>query len=80
MAWVLRLVRDIKNLPTTYFKKLINSDDIWEIRVQVGRNIFRFLGFYDGSQLIILTNGFQKKSQKTSKREIGLPKRESNVI
>ncbi len=75
VAWVLRLVRDIRNLPTTYFKKLINSDDIWEIRVQVGRNIFRFLGFYDGSQLIILTNGFQKKSQKTPKREIELAKK-----
>ena len=57
--------------PTTYFKKLINSNDIWEVRVRSGRNIFRFLGFYDGSQLIILTNGFQKKSQKTPKCEMG---------
>jgi DNA-binding XRE family transcriptional regulator len=40
----------------------------------MGRNIFRFLGFYDGPQLIILTNGFQKKSQKTPKREIELVK------
>ncbi len=75
VAWVLRLVRDINNVPTTYLKKLINGDGIWEIRVQVGRNIFRFLGFYDGSQLIILTNGFQKKSRKTPKREIELAKK-----
>ena len=74
MAWVLRLVRDLKDIPTTYFKKLININDIWEVKVQMGRNIFRFLGFYDGPQLIILTNGFQKKSQKTPKREIELAK------
>ncbi|MGR3173421.1 MAG: type II toxin-antitoxin system RelE/ParE family toxin [Candidatus Scalindua sp.] len=74
VAWVLRLVRDLEITPTKYFKKLINSGDIWEVRVQMGRNIFRFLGFYDGSQLIILTNGFQKKSQKTPKREIELAK------
>ncbi len=74
VAWVLRLVRDFEITPTTYFKKFINSNDIWEVRVRSGRNIFRFLGFYDGSQLIILTNGFQKKSQKTPKREIELAK------
>ena len=74
MAWVLRLVRDLKDIPTTYFKKLININDIWEVKVQMGRNIFRFLGFYDGPQLIILTNGFQKKSQKTPKRKIELAK------
>ncbi len=74
VAWVLRLVRDLKITPTKYFKKLVNSNDIWEVRVQMGSNIFRFLGFYDGSQLIILTNEFQKKSQKTPKREIELAK------
>ncbi len=81
VAWVLRLVRDLKDIPTTYFKKLINADDIWEMRVQFGRNIFRFLGFYYGAQLIILTNGFQKKSQKTPKMEIELAeKRKRNYL
>jgi phage-related protein len=75
VAWVLRLVRDLETTPTNYFKKLVNTDGIWEVRVQMGGNIFRFLGFYDGSQLIILTNGFQKKSQKTPKREIELAKK-----
>ncbi len=72
VAWVLRIIRDLEIIPTSYFKKLINTDDIWEVRVQVGNNIYRFLGFYDGTELIILTNGFQKKSQKTPKREIEL--------
>tara|TARA_B100000315_G_C14160622_1_gene399884 strand:- start:47 stop:238 length:192 start_codon:yes stop_codon:yes gene_type:complete len=28
VAWILRLVRDLESIPTTYFKKLINTDDI----------------------------------------------------
>ncbi|MCG8614751.1 MAG: type II toxin-antitoxin system RelE/ParE family toxin, partial [Desulfobacterales bacterium] len=55
-----------------YFKKLVNTDDIWEVRVTVGNNIFRLLGFIQGQELIILTNSFQKKSQKTPKKEIRL--------
>ncbi|MDX8392818.1 MAG: type II toxin-antitoxin system RelE/ParE family toxin, partial [Mariprofundaceae bacterium] len=47
-----------------------NTDDIWEVRVQVGNNIFRLLGFLDGGNLVILNHAFQKKTQKTPKREI----------
>jgi phage-related protein len=35
------------------------------VRVQVGNNIFRLLGFFGENDLIILTNGFAKKTQKT---------------
>jgi len=81
ITWVLRIIRDFKIIPTSYFKKLINTDDIWEVRVQVGNNIYRFLGFYDGHELIVLTNGFQKKSQKTPKKEIELAeKRKHNYL
>ncbi len=51
-------------------KKLTNTDDIWGIRVQIGSNIFRFLGFFDKGNFIVLTNGFQKKTQKTPKSEM----------
>jgi len=33
VAWVLRLVRDLKSTPTKYFKKIVNSNEIWEVRV-----------------------------------------------
>lgn len=49
-----------------------NSDGIYEIRVEVGSDIFRVFSFFDKGQLIILVNGFQKKSQKTPKKEIEL--------
>ena len=72
IAWVLKLIREINPIPSNYFKKLVNTDDIWEIRVDVGRNTFRLLGFFSGRELIILTNSFQKKSQKTPPKEIKL--------
>jgi len=70
IAWVLQLVEDLDTIPRQYFKKLTNTDEIWETRVQVGRNTFRLLGFFDGSKLVILNHAFAKKSQKIPKSEI----------
>lgn len=72
VTWVFRAIRDIHPIPAQYFKKLVNTDNIWEVRVGVGNNIFRFLGFFDGQNFIVLTNGFQKKTQKTPRSEIKL--------
>ena len=48
---------------------------LYEIRVEVGSNIFRAFAFFDEGQLIIVTNGFQKKTQKAPKNEIELAKK-----
>jgi phage-related protein len=72
VLWVLRLIRELDPIPSNYFNKLVNTDNIWEMRVQYGGNIFRLLGFFDDSELIVLTHGFQKKTQKTPKQHIEL--------
>jgi phage-related protein len=72
IAWVLKLIRELDQIPSKYFKKLVKTNDIREARVDVGRNTFRLLGFFHGRELIILTNSFQKKSQKTPLKEIRL--------
>jgi phage-related protein len=72
VLWVLRIIKEYERIPKQYFKKLINTDEIWEIRVQFGNNSFRLLGFIHKSKIIILTNAFSKKSQKTPKSEIAL--------
>lgn len=59
-------------MPSNYLKKLVNTDNIWEVRANVGKNTFRLLGFFHGQELIILTNLFQKKTQKTPLQEIKL--------
>ncbi|MEA5532901.1 type II toxin-antitoxin system RelE/ParE family toxin [Crocosphaera sp. XPORK-15E] len=42
------------------------------VRVQFGNNIFRLLGFFVENNVLILTNGFTKKTQKTPSQEINL--------
>lgn len=70
VVWVLRLVEELDLVPARYFKKLVGSEDIWEVRVQIGGNIFRILGFLDGAELVVLNHAFQKKTQKTPPKEI----------
>jgi phage-related protein len=72
ILWVLRLIKELDPVPKQYFKLLTNTDGIWEVRAQLGSDIFRLLGFFAASQLVILTNGFAKKTQKTPQQEIML--------
>ena len=71
-AWVINLVEDMDVVPTQYFQKMKNTEDLWEVRVKVGGNIFRFLGFFDGRKLVVLSHAFQKKTQKTPRQAIQL--------
>lgn len=70
VLWVLRLAEELERVPSQYFKKLVGPDGIWEVRVQMGNNIFRLLGFFDEPTVLVLTNGFAKKTQKTPPQEI----------
>lgn len=72
VAWVLRAVKELLMVPPQYFKKLEGTEDIWEVRADFGGDAFRLLGFWDAGRLIILTNAFAKKTQKTPEREIEL--------
>ena len=57
-------------IPETYLKHFENTDGLYEIRVQLASDIFRIFCFFDKGQLVVLANGFQKKDQKTPKKEI----------
>jgi phage-related protein len=72
VLWVLKLIQELGRVPGSYFKKLVNTNGIWEARVTIGGNIFRLLGFMMENSLVILTNGFQKKTQETPRSEIEL--------
>ena len=72
ISFVLDLIEQIDIVPSKYFKKLKGTDDIWEIRVQQGNNIFRVLGFFDGNDLVVLNHSFTKKSQKIPQKEIAV--------
>ena len=72
LNWTLQLIATIERVPKKYFDHITNSTGIFEIRVEVGTDIYRVFSFFDKGNLIILTNGFQKKTQKTPKSEIEL--------
>ncbi|MES2617938.1 MAG: type II toxin-antitoxin system RelE/ParE family toxin [Bacteroidota bacterium] len=72
IIWTLNLVEDLQRVPETYLKHIESTDGLYEIRVQIGSDIFRIFCFFDHGQLIIVANGFQKKTQKTPKKEIEL--------
>jgi phage-related protein len=78
VLWVLELIEELETIPRQYFKKLIESEGLWEVRIQLGNDIFRLLGFFDGGSLLILTNGFAKKTQKTPPQKIALAVRRKN--
>ncbi len=72
ITWVLKLIEEMEQVSTKFYKQLKNTDDIVEIRIQIGKNNFRLLGFENNNTFVILTNGFKKKDQKVPKSEIKL--------
>jgi len=66
------LIGTIERVPIKFFKHLENTSGIFEVRVEVGKDIYRVFSFFDEGKIIVLINGFQKKSQKTPKGEIEL--------
>ena len=70
IEWTLNLIRLTRHVPEKYFKHLEGTKGLYEIRVEVGSNIFRIFAFFDEGNLVVLGNGFQKKTQKTPKQEI----------
>jgi phage-related protein len=70
ITWTLDLIEQLEKIPEMYLKHIENTDGLYEIRVKQGSDIFRIFCFFDKGKLIVLANGFQKKEQKTPKKEI----------
>jgi phage-related protein len=70
IEWTLNLLRTIDRIPKKYFEHLTGTEGLFEVRVEFGGNIFRIFAFFDNGNLVVLGNGFQKKTQKTPKEEI----------
>jgi len=70
ILWTLKLIESLKIIPKEYFKHIENTDGIYEIRIKFGTNIFRIFCFFEKDKIIVIMNGFQKKSQKTPINEI----------
>ena len=45
-------------------------EGLYEVRIEFESNIYRVFCCFDKEKIIVLFNGFQKKTQKTPKKEI----------
>jgi phage-related protein len=70
IEYALDLVRFEQRVPKKFFKLLENTDGIWEVKVITTFKSIRILCFQDKGNLVVLTNCFIKKTQKTPKKEI----------
>ena len=64
------LIEEVQQIQETYLKHIEGTDGLYEIRVQHGSDNFRIFCFFDEGKIVVLANGFQKKTQKTLKQEI----------
>ena len=72
IIWTFDLIENLPRVPELYLKHIENTDGLYEIRVQMGSDIYRIFCFFDQGKLVVIANGFQKKSQRTPKQEIEL--------
>ena len=73
--WTIELIRTLEFVPEKYFSHMTGTDGIFEMRITSGSDIYRIFCCFDEGNLIILFNGFQKKTQKTPPQEIERVKR-----
>lgn len=70
IEWTLKLIQVTKQVPEKYFKHMSGIKGLYEIRIEVGSNIYRIFSFFDEGNIVVLGNAFQKKTQKTPKQEL----------
>lgn len=71
--YVIDMLKTQMRISEKFIKHL--GDGIYELRAEVSGNIFRVLFIFDEGNIVLLLNGFQKKTQKTPKSEIDLAKK-----
>ncbi len=68
--YVFELIKQVEMVPKKFLAPMIGQEGLFEIRVEYQSNIFRVFCCFDDGKLVVLFNGFQKKMQKTPKKEI----------
>lgn len=72
IEYVFRIIRQVERVPKTFLQHMEEAGGLYEIHVEYSSNIFRIFCCSDQGDLVVLFNGFQKKTQKTPKNELEL--------
>lgn len=75
IQYVFELIKQVDRVPEKFLKHLTGTNGLYEIRIEYQSNIYRVFCCFDDGQLIVLFNGFQKKTQKTPQNEISKAER-----
>ncbi len=70
IEYVFKVIRTVDRIPQKFLKHIESTNGLYEIRIKVGSDIYRVFCCFDEGKIVILFNGFQKKSPKTPKKEI----------
>jgi len=70
IQYVLELIKQVERVPVKFLAPMSGYEGLYEIRVEYQSNIYRIFCCFDEGKLVVLFNGFQKKTQKTPKEEI----------
>ena len=66
VTWVLKLIEELDRVPSNYFKRMVNTEELWEVRSSVGSNIFRLLGFFSRPKSCNLDTRISEKDSKNT--------------
>ncbi len=70
IQYVLELIKQVERVPEKFLKHLTGTDGLYEVRIEYQSNIYRIFCCFDEGKLVVLFNGFHKKTQKTPKNEL----------
>jgi phage-related protein len=70
IQYVFELLNQVERVPEKFLKHVTGTTGLYEVRVEVQSNVYRIFCCFDEGKLIVLFNGFQKKTQKTPSKEI----------
>jgi hypothetical protein len=59
IIWTFELIENLQRVPELYLKHIESAEGLYEIRIQMGSDIYRIFCFFDQGQLVIIANGFQ---------------------
>ena len=70
IEYVFKIVRTVEKIPKKFLDHLTGTEGIYEMRIEVGSDIYRIFCCFDDGNLVVLFNAFQKKTQKTPNQEL----------
>lgn len=72
IEYVFKIIRTVQSVPKKFLDHLTGTNGLFEIRIEYEGNIYRIFCCFDKGNLVVLFNAFQKKTQKTPKKEIAM--------